>query len=97
MALGDRHSPTPQKAGLFAVAGYLQTHKIPCFKADLYRPFGIGERRGVQILHDGDEHVRQHPEVETRGRTPLLTLANLLAMESILWEYMYGFQARALS
>jgi len=93
MAPGDLHHTTPKKAGLLATFNYFQTHKIPFFKADLYRHFGVSQRRGWQILHDG--HERQHLEVETRGRKKLLTPANLLAMEKIIWQY--GFQARTLS
>ena len=93
MAIGDLHHPTPKKAQIIGTVGFLHDHKIPFYKADIFRHFGISSRRGWQILHDGRE--RRHLETETRGRKKLLTPADLLAMESIIWQY--GFEARALS
>lgn len=72
---------------------YLEKHKIPFFKADLYRDFDVSARRGRQILHDG--RPRRHLEIETRGRKKRLSPDDLLAMEKVLWKF--GFKARALT
>ncbi|KAK0710712.1 hypothetical protein B0H67DRAFT_263909 [Lasiosphaeris hirsuta] len=97
MAVGDHHHPTPKKSQIIGTVFFLDSHKVPSlppiFKTEIFRHFGVGERRGWQILHDGRE--RRHLEVETRGRKKLLSPADLLAMESVLWRF--GFQGRSLS
>ncbi|KAK3382920.1 hypothetical protein B0T24DRAFT_27678 [Lasiosphaeria ovina] len=72
---------------------YLESHHIPFFKADLFRESGISKIRGWQILKDG--YDRRHPQVETRGRKPIVSAEGLRKMEAIIWQY--GFQARSLT
>jgi len=85
--------PTPTKCRLLGTAAYLEDHKVPFFKSDLFRDLHIGKIRGWAILHNGFE--RRHPTIETRGRKPIISPADLRRMEEILWKY--GFRARQLS
>jgi len=88
------HYTTPTKARLLGTAAYLENHGIQYHKSDLFKEFGIQSKsRGWVILHDGLD--RRHPAIETRGRKPIISSADLLRMEQILWQY--GFAARRLS
>jgi hypothetical protein len=87
------HYPTPVKAHLLGTKGFLDDHHIPYFKADLFRQFHIKPRQGWEILRKGLD--RRHPEVESRGRKPIISPEDLQKMEEILWTY--GFKARRLS
>jgi hypothetical protein len=93
MAYGDLHHTTPKKAGLLGTVGYLQHHKIPFYRADVFRYFHVSHNRGYKILNEGRE--RRHPEIETRGRKKLIGPDQVLAMERIIWTY--GFEARQLT
>ncbi|KAK0725654.1 hypothetical protein B0H67DRAFT_136677 [Lasiosphaeris hirsuta] len=88
------HYPTPVKAYLLGTAAYLETHRVPFFKADLLRQFGIRSRtQGWEILRHGND--RRHPSFETRGRKPIISAEDLRKMEEIIWQY--GYQARTLN
>jgi len=91
MAYG--HHPTPIKSKLIGTVNYLQVHKIPFFKSDVFRNFRVSSARGKAILERQQD--RRHPEIETRGRKKLINPEQILAMEQILWTY--GFQARQLT
>jgi len=91
MAYG--HHPTPIKSKLIGTVNYLQVHKIPFFKSDVFRNFRVSSTRGKAILERQQD--RRHPEIETRGRKKLINPEQILAIEQILWTY--GFQARQLT
>jgi len=87
------HYPTPVKARLLGAHSFLEDHHIPYFKSELFAHFGVCKNRGWAILHNGLD--RRHPAIETRGRKPIITPADLQKMEEILWKY--GFAARRLT
>jgi len=91
MAYG--HHPTPIKSKLNGTVNYLQVHKIPFFKSDVFRHFRVSSTRRNEILQSQND--RRHPDIETRGRKKLISLKQILAIEQILWNH--GFQARQLT
>jgi len=87
------HYPTPVRCRLLGTTAFLKGHKIPFVHADLFQELHIRKTQAWKILHDDKE--RRHPAIETRGRKPIITPADLQRMEEILWQY--GFKARQLS
>ena len=87
------HYPTPVEARLLGAYSFLEDHHIPYFKSELFAHFGVCKNRGWAILHNGLD--RRYLAIETRGRKPIITPADLQKMEEILWKY--GFAARRLT
>ena len=67
--------PTLVKARLLGAYSFLEDHYIPYFKSELFTHFGVCKNRSWVILYNGFD--RRHLAIETRGRKPIIILADL--------------------
>lgn len=89
--------PTPTKAKVQGAIEFCKKMKIPYFKEDVFRTFGVGHHAGWRIVREDERLRRLHDNsdlIETRGRHSFISPQKFREMERILEE---GFEARALT
>lgn len=95
--MGYTHHDTPKKAMVRGTISFLESQKIPYFKSRVFHHFDLPRRSGYRVLDE--ENARRHhnnPDIqEQRGRKPVLSSKDLLAMEKLIWDC--GFKARTLT
>jgi hypothetical protein len=93
----QQHWPTPTKAKIQGTVEYLERHKIPHSKRDVFDTFGVSKRQGWAMLAN-NEHPRRHHndpfEKEAHRRPSKLLNKNISTMDQILQDY--GVDGRAL-
>ncbi len=81
-----RDSPTTTRAKIRGTVEFCDAKKIPYFKTDVFRFFGVSHNRGYEYLRNGSSNlISDNPDKEeTRGRKRIVSPQLIREMERLL-------------
>ena len=89
------HYDTPQKAAIQQTIAYLESRQLPCNKKNVFAFNSVDRSQGYQILRETTARKRHSSGlIETHGRNPKLTGAQIQEADVILEEEELGLEGR---